>query len=120
MKTLEQVKKEKNYLAHKKGYPMDPEGFSYDFLFQRFEDELRELYDKITFKEAGETPYDSDIKYIPESQFYCNDRVMGELGDLSNFIDYIATKIITGYPTKYQASKQGFTKIEDLRSVSER
>lgn len=112
MKTLEQIKKEKNYLAHAKGYALDPEGFSYEFLFNRFEDEIRELYGKITFTEAGETPYDSETKYIPESRFYRNDSVMEELADLSNFIDYIATKMITKYPTKYTPAKQGWSMIE--------
>jgi len=101
MRTLEQVKKDKNYLAHKKGYPIDPEGFSYKFLIDRFYDELGELQKVI---ESTDTLLDKtrhDIIYI-ESQFYCNDRIMDKLGDLSNIIDYIASKIITGYPTKYK------------------
>jgi hypothetical protein len=106
LKTLEQVKKEKNYLAHVKGYPMDPEGFSFKFLFNRFYDELGELQTITEDLKIG--------NLIPESRFFCNDEIMTELADLSNFIDYIATKIITGYPTKYEPSKQG------LRELSER
>lgn len=108
MKTLEQVKKNKNYIAHQKGYPMEPEGFSYHHLLKRFEDELRELYQKITTSEnQSENPYDIIVDYIPESQFYCNDSIMDELADLSNIIDYIATKMIVNYPTKYEPEKQG-------------
>ena len=109
MKTLEQVKKEKNYLAHQKGYMLDPEGFSYDFLFSRFYDELGELQAKIETKNKNN---DGQITLITDLQFYKNDSVMEELGDLSNFIDYIATKIITGYPTKYKPCRQGWVSIE--------
>ena len=70
-------------------------------LISRLQDELNEFYDKIkTDSIDGENR--SIIVYMPESQFYINDDIiMDELGDISNIIDYIATKIITGYPTKY-------------------
>jgi len=96
---------------------LDPEGFSYDFLFNRFYDELGELQAKIETRKINS---DGQIILITDTEFFRNDSVMEELGDLSNFIDYIATKIVTDYPTKYRPSKQGWERIEDLREVSER
>ncbi len=86
MKTLEQVKKEKNYNAHIKGYPIDPEGFSITFLYKRLDDEYKELQE-------------ARIKFI-ENEVTLED-IISELGDLSNLIDYLSTKIIVNYPTKY-------------------
>lgn len=86
MKTLEQVKKDKNWLACKKGYPMDPEGFPLWFLIQRLDDEYKEWETEI----AGSW-----------------DDMINELADISNLCDYIATKLTTGYPDKYQPQQQG-------------
>ena len=43
MRTLEQIKKEKNFKANIKGYPIDPEGFPKWFLLKRLNDEYEEL-----------------------------------------------------------------------------
>lgn len=82
MRTIEQVKKDKNYLAHGKGYPIDPEGFSLYFLMSRLWDEYQELIEA--------------VKLNRES-----DAIIDELADMSNIIDYIATKIITKYPDRH-------------------
>ena len=105
MRTLEQVKKDKNWLAHVKGYPQDPEGFTFKFLLKRFEDELHELYGECTEFVEGETPYDGGREAIPESRWVYNNAIMDELGDLSNIIDYIATKMTINYPTKYHSEE---------------
>lgn len=100
MKTLEQLKKEKNYTAHIKGYPIDPEGFSFEFLIKRLKDEGKELIEKIYIDNDYNT-----IHLIPESQFIFNDEILEELADISNIIDYIATKITVNYPTKYNSKE---------------
>ena len=91
MRTLEQIKKEKNFKANIKGYPIDPEGFPKWFLLKRLNDEYKELKE-IFYYES------SDIKY-PEDVI--DDLVMDELADMSNLIDYLATKIVVNYPDRY-------------------
>jgi hypothetical protein len=88
MKTLEQIKKDKNWLACKKGYPIDPEGFPLWFLYQRLEDEYKEFNQVFV-------DYQYNDNMIDEAKLF-------ELADMSNIIDYIATKIITKYPDKYK------------------
>lgn len=101
MKTLEQVKKDKNWLAYRKGYPQDPEGYTFKFLTKRFLDELKELFEVIELDEHT----DEIESILPEPQWVYNDKIIDELGDISNIIDYIATKIVTNYLTKYGDDK---------------
>ena len=92
MKTLEQIKKNKNWIAYEKGYPQDPEGFSVFFLLKRMKDEIKELDDK--------------LESLTEYQIIFNDSILEELADISNIIDYLSTKITVNYPTIYQWQKQ--------------
>jgi hypothetical protein len=89
MRTLEQIKKEKNFKANIKGYPIDPEGFSKWFLLKRLADEHLELEEIL---EWG---------YYHLSEIELDDLVMDELADMSNFIDYLSTKIVVNYPDRY-------------------
>jgi hypothetical protein len=89
MRTLEQIKKEKNFKANIKGYPIDPEGFPKWFLLKRLNDEYIEL---------------KEIFYIEnnnQTEEYLDDLVMDELADMSNIIDFLATKIVVNYPDRY-------------------
>jgi hypothetical protein len=88
MRTLEQIKKEKNFKANIKGYPIDPEGFPKWFLVQRIYDEFKEL-DEI-LKDCDDY-YEADLDNL----------VMDEIADISNIIDYLATKIVVDYPDRY-------------------
>lgn len=102
MKTLEQIKKDKNWLACQKGYPIDPEGFSFKKLMDRLNSEYGELIDETYILTDNINPFERESVIMPESRFIFNDEILNELADMSNFIDYIATKIITNYPTKYK------------------
>jgi len=93
MFTLEGIKKNKNWTACKKGYPKDPEGFPRWFLLQRLDDEYKELQQVFT-----------DYQY---NDAHIDEAIMGELADISNIVDYIASKITTNYPDKYQPRQQG-------------
>lgn len=93
MKTLEQIKKDKNWLACKKGYCMDPEGFPRWFLIQRLDDEYKEFQQIFTDYQYNDNRIDEAL--------------LSELADISNICDYLATKLTTGYPDKYQAEQQG-------------
>lgn len=92
MRTLEQIKKEKNFKANIKGYPIDPEGFPKWFLLKRLNDEYEELKEIIL---------DDETYYSFPNQETLDDSVMDELADMSNFIDFLATKIIVDYPDRY-------------------
>jgi NTP pyrophosphatase (non-canonical NTP hydrolase) len=96
MRTLEQIKKDKNWLACRKGYPMDPEGFNIDFLTNRLIEEVREYQSALTIYKMWGIEDDNNA-----------DKVISELADISNFVDYIANKIITKYPDKYKRQLQG-------------
>ena len=87
MRTLEQIKKEKNFKANIKGYPIDPEGFPKWFLLKKLNDEYRELWNAIDIEKYDEEKMD--------------DMVMDELADISNICDFLATKIVVNYPDKY-------------------
>jgi hypothetical protein len=89
MRTLEQIKKEKNFKANIKGYPIDPEGFPKWFLLKRLNDEYKELEEKLKYE------------YYNYSEIELDDLVMDELADMSNIIDYLATKIVVNYPDRY-------------------
>lgn len=89
MKTLEQIKKEKNFKANVKGFVIDPEGFPKWWLLKRLADEHLELEEIF------------DIENNNQSEEYLDDLVMDELADMSNFIDFLATKIIVNYPDRY-------------------
>jgi hypothetical protein len=89
MRTLEQIKKEKNFKANIKGYPIDPEGFPKWFLLKRLADEHLELEEILEWK------------YYHLSEIELDDLVMDELADMSNFIDYLSTKIVVNYPDRY-------------------
>lgn len=92
MRTLEQIKKEKNFKANIKGYPIDPEGFPKWFLLKRLNDEYEELKEIIL---------DDEVYYAFPNQETLDDSVMDELADMSNMIDYLATKIVVDYPDRY-------------------
>lgn len=79
-------KREKNFIALvEKGYERDPEGFSYTFLKERVEEEVKEL--------------DKAIRDLDLSQ------IVKECADISNLVDFIASKAIMKYPTKYFHTK---------------
>lgn len=90
IKTLEQIKKEKNFKANVKGYPIDPEGFPKWFLLRRLADEHLEL----------EEILDNDY-YNSHTDEEIDNAVMDELADMSNFIDFLASKITVQYPDRY-------------------
>lgn len=90
MRTLEQIKKEKNFKANIKGYPIDPEGFPKWFLLKRLADEHLELEEIFNVENNNQT------------EEYLDDLVMDELADMSNFIDYLASKIVVNYPNRYR------------------
>lgn len=92
MKTLEQVKKEKNYLAFGKGYKIDPEGFPLWFLIDRLGVEYREFLEAY----AGAYMLTNDNR----------EKLIGELADMSNFIDFIATKLIVYYPDVHKIDQE--------------
>jgi hypothetical protein len=89
MRTLEQIKKEKNFKAHIKGYPIDPEGFPKWFLIKKLYDEIKELDEVLQFE------------YYNYSESELDNLVMDELADMSNIIDYLASKIVVNYPDRY-------------------
>lgn len=92
--TLEDIKKRKNYIAASKGYPIDPEGFTLELLNKRLHDELKEYESALRIYQKWGVEDDNNAS-----------KVVSELADLSNFIDYIASKIITQYPDKYSPDK---------------
>jgi len=88
--TLEDLKKQKNYQAYQKGYKRDPEGFNIDLLTNRLIDEVREYQNALTIYKMWGIDDDNNA-----------DKVISELADISNFVDYIANKIIEKYPDRY-------------------
>ena len=88
--TLEDLKKQKNYQAYQKGYKRDPEGFNIDSLTNRLIDEVREYQNALTIYKMWGIDDDNNA-----------DKVISELADISNFVDYIANKIIEKYPDRY-------------------
>jgi hypothetical protein len=90
MKTLEMIKKEKNFKAHIKGYCIDPEGFPKWWLLERLDMEYKELLGIL------------DDRYIEEyPENIIDELVMDELADMSNIIDYLSSKIVVNYPDRY-------------------
>lgn len=106
MNTIEQVKKNKNYLAHAKGYPIDPEGFTVPFLMGRLEDERRELLTALTFYSDALRPL-NNTQETNEILEAARELVVNELADMSNIIDYLATKLTLNYPDKYTGKVKG-------------
>ncbi len=88
--TLEDLKKQKNFIAYKKGYMIDPEGFDIDFLTDRLVEEFREYQEALTIYKIWGIEDNNNA-----------DKVISELADMSNLIDYISSKIIMKYPDKY-------------------
>ena len=94
--SLEYWKREKNFRAQDKGYVRDPEGFGFKFLFKR----LREEVDELETALINETGY-SDMRMV---NFYLDHQaqeVIAECADVSNLVDYIASKAAEKYPDKY-------------------
>ena len=94
--TLEYWKKAKNYLAHEKGYKIDPEGFSIKWLYMRYREEYFLEFSKV-FELYLESP---DNELIA-------DKLISEIADLSNILDYISSKIVMKYPDKYNEEVKG-------------
>ena len=84
-------KREKNFKALEKGYTRDPEGFPIRFLFERLQDEIKEL----------ETAIMSTAEDVMDP-FFVHTDIVKECADISNLVDYIHAKATSRYPTKYQ------------------
>jgi len=84
--SLSYWKREKNFKALEKGYVRDPEGFPYWFLIKRLQEEVDELKHAVDFSTY---------------EFSSPTKIIKECADVSNFIDYIASKTLMGIPDKY-------------------
>ena len=82
--SLEYWKREKNFRALDKGYTRDPEGFPFWFLLKRLREETDELEEALDDTEGFEGA-----------------RVIQECSDVSNLVDYIASKAASQWPDKY-------------------
>jgi len=94
--SLEYWKREKNFRALDKGYVRDPEGFSFKFLFKRLREEVDEL-EVVLINETG-------FNNMSMVNFYLDQQaqeVIAECADVSNLVDYIASKAAEKYPDKY-------------------
>ena len=94
--SLEYWKREKNFRALDKGYVRDPEGFGFWFLFKR----LREEVDELRVALINNTGY-SDMRIDNFSLYHQAQEVIVECADVSNLVDYIASKAAEKYPDKY-------------------
>ena len=87
--SLEFWKREKNFIGHiDKEYVRDPEGFSFEFLMKRLNEEIRELEKDLL---SDELPTMS--------------KIIRECADVSNLVDFIASKALMNYPDKYKTEK---------------
>jgi len=96
MISLEYWKREKNFRALDKGYARDPEGFPFRFLLQRLREELDELEAAL----INETGYEN----MPMTNFYLPSQaetIIEECADVSNLVDYIASKAAMFWPDHY-------------------
>ena len=94
--SLEYWKREKNFRAQDKSYPRDPEGFPFKFLLERLREETNELEEAL----INETGFE-DMRVV---NFYTGsqaEQVIMECADVSNLVDYIASKAAAWYPDKY-------------------
>jgi len=94
--SLEYWKREKNFRALEKGYMRDPEGFGFKFLLQRLREETDEL-EAALINETG-------FEHMPMMNFYLPsqaEEVIKECADISNLVDFIASKAEMCWPDKY-------------------
>jgi len=87
--SLEFWKREKNFIVHiDKKYVRDPEGFTFKFLMERLYDEIKELENALLYDD------------LPTSS-----KIIRECADVSNLVDFIASKTLMNYPDKYEGEK---------------
>ena len=94
--SLEYWKREKNFRALDKGYVRDPEGFPFWFLLKRLREETDEL-DVALINETGSEEMPVDQLYY-DSQV---EEIIKECADVSNLVDFIASKALTQKADKY-------------------
>ena len=99
--SLEHWKREKNFRAQDKSYPRDPEGFPFKFLLERLREETNELEEAL----INETGFE-DMRMV---NFYTRsqtEEVIKECADVSNFVDFIASKALMCWPDKYTSETE--------------
>jgi len=99
--SLEYWKREKNRIALTKGYPRDPEGLGFKYLLKRLRKETKELKEAL----IDETGFE-DMRVV---NFYTGSQaeaVIKECADVSNFVDFIASKAAMHYPDKHISEKE--------------
>jgi len=100
--SLEYWKREKNFRGQDKGYARDPEGFSFKFLLKRIRQETDELEEAL----IDETGFDDmrTVNFYTKSQA---ETIIMECADVSNLVDFIASKAAMFYPDKYTEDTPG-------------
>jgi len=87
--SLEFWKREKNFIGHiDKEYVRDPEGFTFKLLMKRLYEEIWELESAL---------FHDDL--------ITSSKIMRECADVSNLVDFIASKALMNYPDKYETEK---------------
>jgi len=94
--SLEYWKREKNFRALEKGYAREPEGFPFKFLLERLREETDEL-EQVLINETGFDDMDTANFYTIEQA----EEVIKECADISNIVDYIASKAFSFWPDTY-------------------
>ena len=99
--SLEYWKREKNRVGLEKGYPRNPEGLTFTYLLKRLRKETDELEEKL----INETGF-KDMRMV---NFYTRrqaEEVIKECADVSNFVDFIASKALMCWPDKYTSKTE--------------
>ena len=91
--SLAEMKRRKNFKAvNEKGYPPDPEGFPLRFLMILLKEEVRELENAVLI---ALTP---NLYTTPAED---REEIIKECADVSNFVDYIHSKVLNYTEDKY-------------------